>query len=61
MEDARGKADKKVYQSEVIGKMGRGRPTMTWEKKVEKYEYERMAGRVRDVATPLLAGSSLVG
>ena len=33
---------KKVYQSDVSGENGRGRPPMTWEGKVEEYIKERV-------------------
>ena len=35
---------KKVYQSDVRGENGRGRPPMTWEGKVEEYIKERVPG-----------------
>ena len=40
---------KRVYQSKVSGELGRGRPPMTWECKVEQYNImkERVGGGLR--------------
>ena len=40
---------KRVYQSEVRGEVGRGRPPVTWEKKIEEYMRERVAEGVRGI------------
>ena len=37
---------KKVYQSEVSGVVGRGRPAMSWERKVEQYLKDRIGSGV---------------
>ena len=38
---------KKVYQSSVDGRFGRGRPSIAWEGRVEQYLRERVGGEGR--------------
>ena len=38
---------KRVYPSEVSGMLGRGRPPVTWKRRIEQYLGERLSGGVR--------------
>ena len=46
---------KKVYQSEVSGMYGRGRPPVTWEGRIEQYLGERLSGGMRGIEVAKLA------